>query len=176
LWGGLKLSLEAKEDRRDYEDRGQRDIFGRPVEGENLVVDKSSFSLGLNQGWGKYRTLNTSLKLQYLENRDNGSGYYDYDQWSFDLSVSGDWKGIESSFTLGVDESKFLVQAAERFTTISRRKTDYWGELLVAKKVSKRLSLVLLVEYEESNSNVVEDEYDGLSGSLSFQIDIWEGL
>jgi len=90
-----------------------------------------------------------------------------------DVSIDGDWRGIEARVAVGVDDSKFLIQPVERFSSIPRTKKDYWGELFFRKQFMKRLSVYLLLEYEESNSNVLTDEYDALSGSLGFQIDIW---
>lgn len=173
LWKAAEIAFELRGEHRDHEDRGQRDAFGRPVAGDNLEVNKSSAVLDIAQDWGKSGNMQTALEFRFLENRDNGVGYYDYDQWSVDLTVDGEWKGLEISLALGVDKSEFLIQRAERFTEIPRKKTDYWMEFLVRKQLMKRISLYLILECEDSQSNVVEDEYNAFSGSLGFQIDLW---
>ena len=173
IWLGAELSAKLREEKRDYDDRSQRDKFGRPIEGDRLKMKRSSATIEVSRDWGKSNAVNTAFEVRFLKNRDNGSGYYDFDQWSVDVSIDGDWRGIEARVAVGVDDSKFLIQPVERFSSIPRTKKDYWGELFFRKQFMKRLSVYLLLEYEESNSNVLTDEYDALSGSLGFQIDIW---
>lgn len=173
IWPHSDLEFSLNKDIRDYDDRVQRDQFGRPVEGTILKSDRDAAALKYIQQWGKKQQIETILKLQYLENRDNGSGYYDYDQWSLGLSFDGQWQGFEATLDVGFDQSEFLIQKAERFGTELRKKDDAVAELFLKKDLSRRFSVYLLLEYEESRSNVDEDEYDAYSGSLGFQIDLW---
>lgn len=173
VWKNATLEGELRAELRDYDARTTRDEFGRPSDGTLLKTDRNSAGIDLTQGWGSEKRFSTSLEFRYSENRDNGSGYYDYDQWALDLSFDGEWGGIESNFTIGMDESEFLIQRAERFSPEPRRKSDYVAEFFFKKSIWKRISIYLLANYEESTSNVVEDEYSAFSSSVGFQIDLW---
>ncbi len=173
MWQDAKFKGELRSEIRDYDSRSARDAFGRPVDGPLLETKRNSATLDVTQGWGKEKFLSSSFQVKYSENRDNGSGYYDYDQWALEFSLDGDWEGIESRFSIGVDESKFLIQRADRFSPEPREKIDYIAEFFVRKELWKRISVYLLGNYEESTSNVVEDEYNVFSASLGFQIDLW---
>ena len=91
LWQSSKIETELSKDVRDHDDRVQRDNFGRPIEGALLKTERTSASIELSQDWGKNGNINSAIELKYLENRDNGSGYYDYDQWAIDVSLEGEW-------------------------------------------------------------------------------------
>ncbi len=127
----------------------------------------------ISRDWSKDQAIESTFGIRFLSNRDNGVGYYDYDQWTLDFSLEGEWKGFEARVSVGVDDSEFLVQTVERFNPIPRTKKDSWGELFLRKGLGKRWSIYLLAEYEDSNSNVIIDEYDALSGSLGFQFELW---
>ncbi|MDG2166551.1 MAG: hypothetical protein P8L44_01320 [Opitutales bacterium] len=174
FWLSTELSAKLRAEKRDYDERSQRDIFGRSVEGDRLKVNRNSAMIELSKSWGKQKLLESALEVRFLRNRDNGVGYYDYDQWSIDLSLEGEWKGFEARAGIGLDDSEFLIQTVERFNPLPRKKKDYWGELFLRRELGGRWSIYLLAEFEESNSNVVTDEYDVLSGSLGFQIDFGE--
>jgi hypothetical protein len=173
LWQNSEWEATLGKDVLDYDDRVQRDEFGRPLDETLLKTYRSSASLEYIQQWGKKRAIESILKLEYLENRDNGSGYYDFDQWSFEASIEGTWSRFEASLSLGHDDSEFLVQRAERFSTTPRMKDDYFAELFFKKDLSKRYSVYLMLEYEDSQSNVQVEEYDALSGSIGLQINLW---
>lgn len=167
------LELSLAKDIRDHDDRVQRDEFGRPVDGTILKNDRDAAALEYIQQWGKTQAVETILQLQYLENRDNGSGYYDYDQWSLAFSAEGHWQGFESAFNVSFNQSRFLVQKAERFSTIPRERDDIAADLFFKKDLNRRFSVYLLLEFEESRSNVEEEAYDAFSSSLGFQVDLW---
>jgi len=137
-------------------------------------VRRNSAALEFSRDLGTEKQLESAIEVKFLRNRDNGVGYYDYDQWSVDLSLEGEWKGYEARAALGVDESKFLIQTVERFNPLPRKKKDYWAELFFRKQLSSRWSVYLLAEYEKSSSNVVTDEYDAFSGSIGIQFDFFE--
>ncbi len=168
-WKGLDITAEIGTDRRDHDDRVQRDQFGRPID-ELLITTRGSGLVDISKDWGKTGNIQSSFEFKYLENRDNGSGYYDYDQWALNISLDGEWEGIESNLTLGVEESNFLVQKAERFGVTPFSKTDYWAELIISKQLMKRISAYIMLEHEESQSNIEDGEYSAFSASFGFQI------
>lgn len=173
LWQNSRIKTELSKDVRDHDSRVQRDVFGRPIEGALLKTDRTSGSIELTQEWGKNKNIDSSIELKYLENSDNGSGYNDFDQWSLDISLEGVWGGFESLLSVGVDHSEFLIQRAERFSPTPREKEDFFAEVFLKKQLMKRLSIYLLLDYEDSQSNVVEEEFDAFSGSLGFQLNFW---
>lgn len=173
FWFSTEITGKLRAEKRDFDIRTQRDEFGRPVEGDGLKVSRNSATVELSRYWGKDKALDSSLEIRYLRNRDNGVGYYDYDQWSVDFSLDGQWKGFEARAMVGVDDSEFLIQTVQRFDPSPRKKKDYWAELLLRKSLGKQWSIYLLAEYEDSDSNVITDEYDALSGSVGFQFDFW---
>ena len=174
VWKGAEITTKILAEKRDYDDRYQRNPLNfREIEDAPLKVNRTSASIELSQGWGKSELVTTALETRYLQNRDNGSGFYDYNQWTIDFSLDAIWNSWETTLVAGLDDTKFPIQPIERFSTTLRKKTDYWAEFFVRKKIMKRISLYLLLEYEESQSNVEGDDYDALSGTLGFQLDIW---
>lgn len=173
FWFSTEIKGRLRAEKRDYDDRAQRDVFGRAVEGDRLKVDRGSAMMEISRDWGKNKAIESAIEVRFLRNRDNGVGYYDYDQWSIDFSLEGEWRSVEARASVGVDDSEFLIQTVERFNPLARKKKDYWAELFLRKELGKRWSIYLLAEYEESNSNVVTDEYDALSGSIGFQFELW---
>ncbi len=185
LWKDANMELKLREENRDYDDRTVRDENGNST-GEDafLEMDRTSVALEWNQLWGKSKAIDSSLEFKVLENRDNGVGYYDYDRWSIDLRIDGEWDKWVSSLSLGLDESEYILQKAARFSSVPREQTDIYGELFVKRKLSKRFSVYLLLEYEESSSNILlrderlgsgefEDAFDAFGGTLGVQIDLW---
>ena len=185
LWKEAEMELKFRKENRDYDDRTIRDENGNSIGQDTLLeMDRTSLALEWNQTWGKSKAIDSSLEFKVLENRDNGVGYYDYDRWSVDLRIDGEWDKWESSLTLGWDDSEYVLQKAARFSTVPREQKDLYGELLLKRKLSKRFSVYLLLEYEESSSNVLlkderlgagefEDDFDAFGGTLGFQIDLW---
>ena len=174
VWKDGEITTKLRTDHRDYDDRLQRNPFNfREIEDAPLKDNRISLSVELEQGWGETKDLTTAIEVRYLENRDNGAGFYDYDQWTADFSLDGIWTNWEATIAVGADNTKFPVQKVERFSDILRKKKDYWAEFFVRRNILKRLSIYLLLEYEESNSNVKGDDFDALSGVFGFQFNIW---
>ena len=173
FWFSTQLTGRIRAEKRDYDDRAQRDVFGRPTEGDRLKVDRGSAMIEISRDWGKSKAIESAIEVRFLKNRDNGVGYYDYDQWSVGFSLEGEWKGFEARTSVGIEDSEFGIQTVERFNPLPREKNDYWAELFLRKDLGKRWSIYLLAEYVESNSNVITDEYDAFSGSIGFQFELW---
>jgi hypothetical protein len=79
---------------RDYADRPQSNASGNPIPGTLLQVDQTSLGIGHEARGGKEWRWKTRVRTSYMENRDNGSGWYDYDRVvaSADLTVDhGPW-------------------------------------------------------------------------------------
>jgi len=174
IWSGGEITTKLLRDHRDYDDRLQRNSFNfREIGDAPLKDNRTSLSVELEQGWGELKDLTAAIEVRYLENRENGAGFYDYDQWTVDFSLFGIWTNWETTFAAGVDDTKFPIQTIERFSDVLHEKKDYWAEIFVRRNILKRLSLYLLLEYEESNSNVEGDGFDALSGVFGFQLKIW---
>ncbi len=158
LWGELDLRLSALQ--RDYATRLQYTAGGRPILGSKLSVDQKAaelrFKLGVssNSRWA-FRT-----KLAWLEQRDNGSSYFDYNRATLGLELS--WRPKLWRFTLGADfhHYEYLTQTVWVGELESRQKDDFYARFLTERRLTESLSWQLEAGWESSQTNDVYGNYD----------------
>lgn len=161
LGRGGKPALTFRTMWRGYDDRPQAGPAGRPIYGTELKVRQTSAELRHDlEGKGPI-AWTARLRAGYLENRDNGSGYYDYDRRNVDLSGSYERGAWRVEMEAGWRAYDYLVQLAGFGIDPSRRARDEWRAFLRAEH-TLRESLVLFaeLEYVDSRSNDPFAAYD----------------
>lgn len=155
-----KLAVATRLMLRDYENRPQAGPVGRPIYGTRLAVGQFATDLrhefagaGEAPWWARFR-------IGYLENRDNGSGYYDYDRWFADVRAAltrGAWSFEAEA---GWHDTTYLVQLAGFGLTPGRRaRTEWRGFARAERRLDARLSLFVEWEFIDSDSNDFFIEY-----------------
>lgn len=158
LWGELDLKATALQ--RDYATRLQYTAGGRPILGTSLGVDQRSAEARLQVGGGSDSRWRFRTKLVWLEQRDNGSGYFDYNRATVGLELNwtpGPWR-----FTLGGDFHlyEYLTQTVWVEGIESRQKDDFYGRFRTEYRWSETWQAHFEAEWESSQTNDVYGTYD----------------
>jgi hypothetical protein len=162
LGGAGTLTLAARAMWRDYDDRPQAGPAGRPIYGTHLAVHQTGVDVRHqverdhgNSSW------TARLRAGYLENRDNGSGYYDYDRWSAAVSgtlTRGAWTVDAEA---GWYDTTYLVQLAGFGIDPARRARSEWrGFLRLERRLGEGVSLFGEWEFFDSDSNDLFIDYE----------------
>ena len=161
LWGELDLRLSALQ--RDYATRFQYTAGGRPILGSKLSVDQKAGELRFKIGVSSDARWAFRTKLAWLEQRDNGSSYFDYNRATLGLELG--WRPGPWRFTLGADfhHYEYLTQTVWVGELESRQKDDFYGRFLTERRLTESLSWQLEAEWESSQTNDVYGTYDATS-------------
>lgn len=167
LWGELDLRYTALT--RDFATRNQYTAGGRPLIGTSLSVDQRNAELRFKIGTGSSAQWKLRTKLAWLEYRDNGSGYFDYDRSTFGLELTwapGPWR-----FTLGGDYHRYdyLIQTVWVGQLEKRKKDDIYGNLRMERRLTESLRWHIEGTWESSDTNAAYGTYD--AGNLFTGID-----
>lgn len=146
------VSLNAGYLFRDYADRPQSNASGNPIPGTLLQVNQSSLEFAHEAGGGREWRWKTRLRGSFMENRDNGSGWYDYDRViaSADLSVDrGPWF---FDTELSWRRYDYLLQRVG-FGNPPLRERDEWALFMRAEReLSESWVVYAEAQFETSNS------------------------
>lgn len=154
FWGDFELRHSVFQ--RDFETRLQYTSGGRPIPDTELKVlerhteGRFKFKFRPKARW----TFDT--KVGYLEYRDNGSGYFDYDRRRAGLEVvwtPGPWRVLVQG---GISEYDFLSQIIyieETDELEQREKEDLYGQFRVERNLSDTLRWHFDLEAERSTTN-----------------------
>lgn len=155
------LALAARGMERDYDSRPQAGPVGRPIYGTHLRVSQAAADLRHELAGTGEQPWSGRLRIGYLENRDNGSGYYDYDRWFADLRAAvtrGPWS-VEAE--VGWHDTAYLVQLTGFGTTPERRaRTEWRGFLRVERHLGARVTLFAEWDITNSASNDLFIDYE----------------
>jgi hypothetical protein len=158
LWGELDLRYTALT--RDYATRIQYTAGGRPLVGTRLSIDQQKGELRFRIGTGTDARWKLRTKLGWLQYRDNGSGYFDYDRSNIGLELS--WSPGPWQFVLGGDFLRYdyLVQTVWVGQLESRRKDDFYATLRMERPLTESLRWHLEGTWESSETNASYGTYD----------------
>jgi hypothetical protein len=158
------LTLTAVQLWRDYVERNQATAGGRPIPGTSLSVTQRSLDLRHLVKGGESWKWDVTARVGWLDNRDNGSGWYDYDRTSLALSGAlerGRWR-VEAD--VGWRHYDYRVQTSGFGEFEAPTKRD---NLTAFMRVERLLSDSLLVfvegDMEDSTSNDPFIVYDDLT-------------
>lgn len=159
--GSLALTARAME--RDYDDRPQAGPVGRPIYGTRLSVRQIATDLRLDISGGRDASWSARVHAGVLQNRDNGSGYYDYDRWMVDVRsvvTRGPWT-IEAE--AGWSDSTYLVQfAGYGIDPEHRARTEWRGFVRVERSLGPAVSLFAEWDATDSDSNDLFIDYESV--------------
>ncbi len=151
-----EVSLGYLSRHRLYDTREQFDSFGVIEPDTHLVYWQHELSGQWRHHWDKARRWRTTSKLSCLFNRDNGSGYFDYDRVLFSQQVRWADRGWE--IRANVRGGWFFYQS-QRIGDRHRERSYLALDLRVERKLSKHCLLYAAAEREWNWSNDPLDDY-----------------
>ncbi|MCL5096093.1 MAG: hypothetical protein M1608_00880 [Candidatus Omnitrophica bacterium] len=165
----LALSYEILD--RPYDHRRQAEPDGTSIPNESLSFLQQEVAIALQHSWDPARHWRTLTKLSYLNNADNGSGYYDFDRFQLSQRLSYRVRDWVISAQVRLSQYNFDIQPISDTDTSHRQKTYLSFTIHGEVKIIESLKWYADFEYENSLSNLAFDEYQ--ANTISSGVD-WE--
>jgi hypothetical protein len=156
----LALSAAWHESRRDYSQRPQYSASGRVLAGTRLSFRIRQAEIKAGSAWKAGGDWSVAATAGRLENRDEASGYFDYDQKRARLEVA--WH--HAAWRVGLDGEtkhlKYLVQTVGAgIAPPARISDDHEATLRVERELDAHWTIFAEHRWERSRSNLSEFNY-----------------
>jgi hypothetical protein len=154
------LSVSFLESRRDYDQRLQFNAGGRALPGTHLRFRQRDGEVKVRTGWTLGGAWTLSGTVGQLENRDEASGYFDYDQKR--ARVQLEWSRDNWRVNLDADARRmdYLVQTVGAgIAPPPRISDDYEVTAGIERDLSERWMVFGQHRWERSRSNELEFSY-----------------
>lgn len=155
LYGGrIDLTAAFQLLRRDYDGRPRYTVAGRPLVGTDLDFDQREGELAAVVAWDSAKTWKSTTAVSAGNNRDNGSGYFDYDRRSLRQEISWSGKVWKCSLTGRLGRFDYGVQTVGiGINPPKRRKDEFLARLRVERSLGQRVTAYAEAHWEQSHSN-----------------------
>lgn len=157
-WGDIRFTYGYLW--RDYLDRPQSAVGGRPLDGTKLRVGQQKLETRYEIQGGEAWKWDVDLWASYMANEDNGSGWYDYDR----RVIGSSWSTRNDVWSIEADAGwrryDYRVQTVGFGDPPKRERTEWTAYVRVERSVSESLALFSEFEWEHSVSNDVFLDYD----------------
>jgi hypothetical protein len=153
------VALSGMIHRRDYDTRTQFSAAGEAVPGTRLEYLFTRLELAWQHAWDARQRWRTVTRLGVEVNRDNGSGYFDYDRFMVAEQVrfrAGPWEGRAQAKLLFYH---YRLQIADPPESGLRERAAIACGAGLERSLGKHFKLVADYEYEATLSNLAMDEY-----------------
>lgn len=151
-----EVSVGYQSRHRFYDTRQQFDRFGVIEPETHLVYGQQEVSGQWRHYWDAARRWRTTTKAGYLWNRDNGSGYFDYDRVLFSQQVRWADHGWEIRANARFGWYFYRVQ---RIGDEHRERSYAALDLRIERRLGKHWLLFAAAEREWNSSNDPLDDY-----------------
>jgi hypothetical protein len=156
----LALSAAWFESDRDYSQRPQYSASGRALAGTRLSFRVRDAELKARSAWNAGGDWTAAATIGRVENRDDASGYFNYDQKRARLELG--WH--RAAWRVGLDgETKHMVYLVQTvgagIAPAARVSDDHEGTLRVERELDARWTLFFEHHWERSRSNLTEFNY-----------------
>jgi len=159
-WGrGSEVALSYQPSHLAYDRREQADAAGGTITNTSLALNTHSLELMVTQVWDKEQHWRTITSLGYGVTVDNGSGYYNYDEYRLSQQVRYQGSGWELTARARVGHYQYREQAVSATDADLRRKTMLGVNLRVERVITKNLKGHLSYSWDRSISNLDFDDY-----------------
>ncbi len=155
--GGVTLTASLLSRRRDYAERPEYTAGGRALTGTLLSLTQQEVELKAQFSRGSW---STSLVVLGLENRDDASGYFDYDERRARLALA--WKKERWRLSLEGAGVRYLYRVqtvGTGFDPPRRRREDAEVSMRAERSVRERWTLFAEGRWERSRSNEENASY-----------------
>lgn len=157
------VSIDWQSTVRQHDTRSQYNRDGTPRNGTDLLYYQNEISSRWRHHWDEQRNLQTTTRISARLNRDNGSGYYDYNRLMFRQQIQWEKNDWRLKITGGGSAYRYRIQQIDG-SRISR------SLLFIDTRVEKRLTphwkIHVATRHEWNISNDPLDEYRGWTASV----------
>jgi len=157
-----KLAVSAAwfEAHRRYRERAGYTASGRELPGTRLRFRVCDAELKLRTGWHAAGAWELAASAGRMENRDEASGYFNYDQKRARLELGWHRAAWRVDFDAETKHLVFLVQTVGAgLTPPARRADDHDATLRLQRELTGGWAVFLEHHWERSRSNLVEFSY-----------------
>lgn len=150
----LETRLAGMQRWRDFDYRAQYSAAGRELTDTALKIAEREGEIRFDITWDEASRWHTTTRVSVLQYRDNGSGYFDFDEQTVAHEV--EWDAEPWRVRLGGSASRvdFRVQTVGiGIDPPSRLRDDFVGELQVSRKLNSRWRVFGGYTWERSRSN-----------------------
>lgn len=156
----LILSAAWFEHRRGYAERQDYTAGGRALKGSRLHFRQHAGELRAATAWAGGGLWTSAVTISRLENRDQTSGFFDYDQTRARLELTWQRAAWKTIFDGGAKRVDYLVQTIGAGTTPAARMADNFEvSLRVERELSPAWTLFGEYRWERNRSNETEFNY-----------------
>ena len=156
----LGLSAAWFEARRDYRQRPQYSASGRELAGTRLSFRVRDAELKVRSAWKAAGDWSVAATAGRVENRDEASGYFDYDQKYGWLELGWHRAAWRATLNGGARHMVYLVQTVGAgIAPPARVSDDHDATLRVERELDSRWTLFFEHHWERSRSNLNEFSY-----------------
>ena len=145
--------------RLDYDSREQVNAAGGAITNTSLALNTHLVELSLTQVWDAKRRWRTITCLGYETSLDNGSGFYNYDNYHLAQSVRFRDDRWEITAQARVNYYAYTTQTVSATDPDLRNKTMINVLLRVERKLAKHLLAHASYSWDRSISNLTFDDY-----------------
>ncbi len=165
----VEARLSAGERWRGFDERVQYTPAGRPLPRTVLKIREREAEARLDIEWGAEKNWRTSTRVSGLRRRDNGSGYFGYDQKRISQDVVWESDPWLVRIEAAAERLEFSVQTVGiSIEPPPRIKDEYFAKARIERRLSPRWTLLAEYNWERSRSNDPVSSYslnEGLLGA-----------
>jgi hypothetical protein len=157
--GRSKASFRYQVGRKIYTEREQRGKSGDVIEMSALEWTWHEIGFDWRQQWGKNGNIRNDTKIFWKLNRDNGSGYYDFNRYGIKNSLHyqiGKWD-LEGE--VKISQYDYLVQTVGAGDEAFYARTDTHARARLARLMSDHFKWYVEYSREESFSDRESDAF-----------------
>lgn len=154
-----------------YDTREQVDAMGAALPGTELALRVQAVELALTHVWDEKRHWQTSTRLGYEANLDNGSGFYDYGLYRIAQQVRYRAPTWEVTAQARVGFYDYVTQTVSATDPSPRQRTLVTASLRAEKKLTKHWRIHAAYHYDRSLSDLDFDDYAAnmVMGGVGFE-------
>jgi hypothetical protein len=154
-----EIKVYSTYSRRSYDTRPVTDADGIAIPGHGLVFDLNQYYLEWQHYWDAKTRFRSTFKLGMEQNRDNASGYYDYNKYQTALQLCYKDKKWDIRPRIRIARYEYPVQMISNTTALLRKRSDLIASIRIERKLTKYVLAYAEYEYERSLSNQHASEY-----------------
>lgn len=170
-----ELSVGGAQRRRDHDDRPQFTLGGRPISGSRLSFEQTEVNAKVawtppDSAWS------FGAGALREENRDSGTGYFDYDRDEANATVT--WRGERLTLRLFSSVARYLFPRQLEGAGLEpemRYKDEWRGTFEATWKLNERWALLCVCESERTRSNDPRSQFSVNTAYLGVRWE-WDNL
>jgi hypothetical protein len=166
---GSELSLSYEILPLVYDTRTQADASGVEIPGTELQYLVQGTELAWRHYWDEGRHWRSTTRLSAEWNRDNGSGFYDYNEYRLVEELRYRPENWEFTLRLGLAYYDYPQHSISTDYFESRWRNSIQADFRAERRLSRHWKLFASYEYEVSLSNQQSEEYHVNTGSVGVE-------